>query len=73
MVQWVRLHASSARGAGLIPGQGTKILRALWCIQKESEMIEIVTEFRFHGNHVTLGNQCYAFAVVIHILGSRFA
>ena len=24
-VQWLRLHASSAEGAGSIPGQGTKI------------------------------------------------
>ena len=28
-VQWLRLHASTARGAGLIPGQGTKILHAM--------------------------------------------
>ena len=27
-VQWLRLHASTARGMGLIPGQGTKILHA---------------------------------------------
>ena len=25
VVQWLRLHASSAEGAGSIPGQGTKI------------------------------------------------
>ena len=25
VVQWLRLHASTARGLGLIPGQGTKI------------------------------------------------
>ena len=29
VVQWVRLHASNAAGAGLIPGQGTKIPYAL--------------------------------------------
>ena len=29
VVQWVRLHASNAAGAGLIPGQGTKIPHAL--------------------------------------------
>ena len=25
MVQWLRLHASTAGGMGLIPGQGTKM------------------------------------------------
>ena len=29
MVQWLRLHAFPARGTGLIPGQGTKILHAV--------------------------------------------
>ena len=27
-MQWLRLHASNARGTGLIPGRGTKILGA---------------------------------------------
>ena len=30
-VQWLRLHASTARGADSIPGQGTKILQAAQC------------------------------------------
>ena len=30
VVQWLRLHASSARGMGLIPGWGTKIPHAMW-------------------------------------------
>ena len=29
MVQWSRLHASTADGAGLTPGRGTKILHAV--------------------------------------------
>ena len=29
-VQWLRLCASTAVGAGSIPGQGTKILQATW-------------------------------------------
>ena len=29
VVQWLRFHASNARGAGLIPGQGTKIPHAV--------------------------------------------
>ena len=34
VVQWLRLHTSSAAGVGLIPGWGTKILHASWCHQK---------------------------------------
>ena len=30
MVQSLGLHTCSAVGTGLIPGQGTKILRAAW-------------------------------------------
>ena len=30
MVQWLGLHASTARGTGLIPGQGTKIPHTWW-------------------------------------------
>ena len=33
-VQWVRLHAFTARGTGLIPGRGTKIPRAAQHNQK---------------------------------------
>ena len=28
VAQWLRLHASTAQGTGLIPGQGIKILHA---------------------------------------------
>ena len=34
-VQWLRLHASIAGGMGLIPGQGTKIPRAMQCGQEK--------------------------------------
>ena len=34
-VQWLRLHASTARGTALIPGQGIKIPRAVWHCQKK--------------------------------------
>ena len=37
MVQWVRFHASTAGGAGLIPGQGTKITHAAWYNQKQNK------------------------------------
>ena len=30
VAQWLRLHASSARGTGSIPGQRTKIPHAVW-------------------------------------------
>ena len=33
-VQWLRLCASTAGGAGSIPGQGTTIPHAAWCGQK---------------------------------------
>ena len=34
VLQWLSLWASNARRAGLIPGQGTKILHAAWCNQQ---------------------------------------
>ena len=37
-VQWLRLHASTAGGAGWIPGQGTKIPHAAWCSQKKKKV-----------------------------------
>ena len=41
MVQWLRLHASTAGGMGLIPGRGTKISQAVWCGQ-EKKLIMII-------------------------------
>ena len=35
-VQWLRLHASTAGGTGLIPGQGTKIPQTTECGQKKN-------------------------------------
>ena len=32
--KWLGLQASTAEGAGLIPGQGTKTLQATSCSQK---------------------------------------
>ena len=34
-VQWLSLRAANAKGAGGIPGQGTKILHAAWCRAKK--------------------------------------
>ena len=39
MVQWLRLHASTARGLGSITGQGTKILQALWHGKKKNNKV----------------------------------
>ena len=36
MVQWLRLHTANEGDRGLIPGQGTKILHAMWYSQKKS-------------------------------------
>ena len=37
MVQWLRLHASTAGDTGSIPGWGTKILHAAQCCQKRKK------------------------------------
>ena len=42
MVQWLGLQASTARDMGLIPGQGTKILHAVWYSKKKKKVIIIV-------------------------------
>ena len=34
VVQWLGLHAFTAKGRGSIPVLGTKILQATWCSQK---------------------------------------
>ena len=37
MVQWLRPHASNARGIGSIPGKETKIPDAVWCCQTNKQ------------------------------------
>ena len=37
-VQWLGLHAVTAKGPGSIPGQGTKIPHATWCGQKKNRL-----------------------------------
>lgn len=34
VVQWLRHHTFAAKGPGSIPGQGVKILQAVWRDQK---------------------------------------
>ena len=35
--QQLRLQASTVGGTGLIPGQGTRMQHAMWCVQKEKK------------------------------------
>ena len=37
VVQWLRLHASTAGGMGSIPGRGTKIPHAAWHSHEKKE------------------------------------
>ena len=37
-VQWLELCAFTTRGMGSVPGQGTKILQALWRSQKKKKL-----------------------------------
>ena len=41
VVQWLRLCASTAGGTGLIPGQETKTLHAVWCDPPNHNKIKI--------------------------------
>ena len=48
MVQWLRLHASTAGSMALIPGQGTKILLvAVQQKKKRKQMISIKVRVAF--------------------------
>ena len=38
VVQWLGLCNSTAGGTGLNPGQGTRILHAMWCSQKNKNI-----------------------------------
>ena len=37
VVQWLGLHAFTAKGAGSLPGQGTKITQDVWHSQKKKK------------------------------------
>ena len=57
MVQWLRLHASTAVGIGSIPGQGTKILHAIWPKKKKKERKEKRVEA--HGEEKSVQGRRY--------------
>ena len=44
-VQWLRLHASTSGGAGLIPGRGTRIPHAAQSGQKKKKKLEDIYFF----------------------------
>ena len=48
LVKWLRLYTSNAGRVGLIPGQGTKILDAVWCSQKVKKIINRVNPKSSH-------------------------
>ena len=50
-VWWLRLHTSTARGRGLIPGLGTKIPQAaqLSKTRKEEEREKCIAQINNHG------------------------
>lgn len=41
MAQWLELYTFIARDPGAIPGQGTKILKAMQCGQKRSRVLHL--------------------------------
>ena len=50
MVQWLRLHATNAEGAGSIPGQGTKIPHAMWHGQKKKKTLKMSLRIELKGS-----------------------
>ena len=50
VVQWLRLHASTAGVAGSIPGLKTKILHAMWPKKEKEKSSVINTVFQFLKN-----------------------
>ena len=58
MVQWLRLHTSTAGGMGMFPGQETKIRHASRCSKKSQKpktkklislvRIQILRDYEFH-------------------------
>ena len=44
VVQWLRLCTSNAGGAGLIPGQGTKIPHAVVCSKKKKKKTKLTSQ-----------------------------
>ena len=49
-IQWLRLCTSTARGMGLIPGQGTETLHDVWHGQKKKkkECLELIYYYDYY-------------------------
>ena len=54
MVQWLRRHSSSARGAGSILDQGNKILSSMGKKLKKKKKVDIVVRAEKSGNYSLL-------------------
>ena len=46
MVQWLRLHVSTAKGTGSVPGQEIKTSNAVWFSQKQPQKL-LVSKIHF--------------------------
>lgn len=57
-VQWLSLQAANVRGAGSIPGRGTKILHAAWCGAKKINN-KIIKKNKRGTNFVSRQRQMY--------------
>ena len=54
MNQWLKLHASTRGGTGLIPGQRTKIPHATWYSQKREKKVKLDINKLFANKFQTL-------------------
>ena len=72
MVQWLGLHMLTAEGPGSVPGQGTKILQAMWHGQKTNSQKKKIVQNKYEGQRpkqisprtipqfpVSLGSMCW--------------
>ena len=55
MVQWLGLHAFTAKGTGSVPGQETKIPQAVWCSQKKKKYNKVFEYCASHCEYPLLG------------------
>ena len=60
MVQWLRLHASTARGTGLTPGQGSNISHATQCSNEKDSLFHVSLPFQYFLLQTFLGTVCHS-------------
>ena len=74
VAQWLRLRASKAGDAGLIPGQGTKIPHATWPKKKRLSFIKVqgyLTEWE-EFNATCSGNKLDAESIIFDLFLNLF-